>query len=332
MMKRTATTILNIELAAIQTGQAPEWVELFPAGPDIAARDGRRFTLPDPAAVIAAFHENKGPLAIDYEHAQAHRAPKGEEAPAAGWIADMEIRDGAVWGKVEWTERAADMVAAREYRFLSPEFLHDKAGRVHAIVGAGLVNRPAFVMTALSRQEDTDHPTPKETKMDLTALCRTLGLDTGASLDQILAAVDRLKEDKTTALAAAEKPDLERFVPRADYDAQKTKAEEATTALAAFKADQTKADADAAIEAAVKAGKIAPASRDHYRALCARDGGLDDFKKLVGTLPVIGDPSDLGEQQPGDKSAALTEGQRSICAAMGVSEEDYAKSLAAERT
>ena len=340
MTKRTATSILNIDLAAGQAATAPEWVELFPAGPDIAARDGRRWTLPDPAAVIVAFRENKGPLAIDYEHAQAHRAPNGEEAPAAGWITDMEVRGGAVWGKVDWTDRAAGMIAAREYRFLSPEFLHDKTGRIHAIVGAGLVNRPALVMTALSRQDDRDPTQPskksplkqsKETPMDLTALCRALGLDAGASLEQILAAVDRLQNEHKTAHAAAEKPDLERFVPRADYDAQKTRAEEASNALAAFKADQSKAEADALIEAAIKAGKVAPASRDHYRALCARDGGLDDFRKLVGTLPVIGDPSDLDEKKPGDKPGALTDAQRAICASMGLSEDDYAKTLAADR-
>lgn len=36
------------------------------------------------------------------------------------------MRDGAIWGRVEWTERAAAAIRAREYRFLSPSFGFDK--------------------------------------------------------------------------------------------------------------------------------------------------------------------------------------------------------------
>ena len=74
-------------------------MELFPAGPVLAASDGRRWRLTDPQTIVAAFNANRGPLPIDYEHAQAHKAPKGDEAPASGWITAIEVRNGEVWAK-----------------------------------------------------------------------------------------------------------------------------------------------------------------------------------------------------------------------------------------
>ena len=92
-----------------ETAAAPEWIELLPAGV-FYGRDGRGpFRLDDPAAVIAsttALQMNAG-LPIDYDHATDFGAPEGRPAPAAGWIRELEVRTGAVWGRVEWTARAA---------------------------------------------------------------------------------------------------------------------------------------------------------------------------------------------------------------------------------
>lgn len=125
------------------TTRAPNWTNLLPPGPDLAARDGRRWSY-DPATVIAAFTANKGPLTVDYEHAQDILAPKGEAAPAAGWIVEMAERDGALWGKVEWTDRAAQQIVSLEYRFASASIRHDASGRILRLAGAALVNRPAL--------------------------------------------------------------------------------------------------------------------------------------------------------------------------------------------
>ena len=90
---------------------APEWIELLPAGV-FYGRDGRGpFRLDDPTAVIAsttALQMNAG-IPIDYDHATDFGAPEGRPAPAAGWIRELEVRTGAVWGRVEWTARAAEL-------------------------------------------------------------------------------------------------------------------------------------------------------------------------------------------------------------------------------
>jgi len=109
----------------------------------INGRDGRRFRLSRPAALVEAFRRDPRPLPVDYEHASAASRTTGAPAPAAGWITDLKVAENAIWGLIEWNEKARAMVAAREYRFLSPEFLYDPAsGEVRALLSAGLVHRP----------------------------------------------------------------------------------------------------------------------------------------------------------------------------------------------
>lgn len=115
----------------------PEWVELIPAG-TFSGRDGRGPYTLDPQAVIGAFEKGGIDLPVDYDHQTLEAEAKAGPVPAAGWIKALEVRDGALWGRVAWTPRAAELIAAREYRFLSPVFRHDKKGRVLALEGAGL--------------------------------------------------------------------------------------------------------------------------------------------------------------------------------------------------
>lgn len=286
MKTATATAIFATDLAQAEN-TAPEWVELFPAGPELKARDGRTWTA-DPQAVLSAFAANNAPLPIDYEHGQDHLAPEGKEAPAAGWIVKVENRAGAVWGMVEWTARAAKMIVDREYRFLSPAFNTTKAGRITRLLGAGLVNRPALEMTALSREQ------PQE-ETDMKAIAKALGLADDADEAAILAALGKLQSDHETALAAAEN--------RADT----TEVATLRTELAALRQKDTDRDIDAALDLGTQQGKITPASRDNYRAMCAVEGGLARFKALAATLPVLGDPTKLDgktvDTEAGDERA-----------------------------
>jgi len=147
----------NTDLGA--GGTPPEWVQLLPAGPTIAGRDGRSWLFDAQAsnAVLSTFNARSDELPIDWEHASQHRAPNGEEAPAAGWIKELAIRAGSLWGRVAWNARAAAQITAREYRFLSPVFdFNPDSGRIARLVCAGLTNFPNLAMTALNRQQDTD--------------------------------------------------------------------------------------------------------------------------------------------------------------------------------
>lgn len=134
-------------------GNLPEWIMLVPAGREIKALDGRRFSNTQPQVVVDAFNEDPRDLPIDWEHATEERAPDGKPAPAAGWIDTMEVREGAIWGHIkEWTPRGAESLKTREYRYLSPAFLFQKATKVvRLLTSAALTNRPALDMPALAR-------------------------------------------------------------------------------------------------------------------------------------------------------------------------------------
>ncbi|MCE8536754.1 hypothetical protein KBY27_04725 [Ruegeria pomeroyi] len=81
-------------------GEAPDWVHLFPLG-EMTGRDGRRFSLSDPNAVIDAFRRGGVDLPVDYDHQNDRPPQSGGPVPAAGWIKDLKITETGLWGRVE---------------------------------------------------------------------------------------------------------------------------------------------------------------------------------------------------------------------------------------
>lgn len=76
------------------------------------------------ADVVANFRKrDTGEVPVDYDHAIEFAAGNGDATPAAGWIKaidDAPDGQGILWCSVEWTERARKMIAAKEYRYVSP--------------------------------------------------------------------------------------------------------------------------------------------------------------------------------------------------------------------
>lgn len=307
---------------AAQDGAAPEWLQLLPTGPRIAGDDGREWILPDPKALVAAHQRRGRPLVVDWEH-QSDRKPF-ERAPAAGWIEELQVRDdGTLWGRCRWTPQGAEDVRTGAYRYLSPVFLfHKNTRRIVELRGAGLVHEPNLPLAALNRAE-----TSESMSMDLTKIYAALGLVDGANEDQILAAVNKLKADVQTAVNKAETPDLEKYVPRADYDQVMQRATNAEQALQSEKDKAVTAEAEALIAQAQKEGKIAPASAEFYRATCKTADGLEQFKKFVASAPVIV-PNTAGQGNPpsGGDGGGLTADELAVCSRMGLDPEDYRKS------
>lgn len=309
---------LNFQL---QGTALPEWLPLIPAG-DLVGRDGRRWRNANPQAVVDAFSANRAPLPIDYEHATELRGPKGEEAPAAGWIESLELRDGAIWGRVEWTPRAAEMVKAREYRFYSPAFLHSEAGVVTALSSVGLTNKPNLEVPSLNRNQ--------ETPMSLTAIRQALGLNPEATEADAVVAINQLKTDHQAALNRAASPPLDQFVPKADHELALNRATAAEQKLAAIEDERRGQAIEDAIQGALDAKKIAPASADYYRAMCRTEGGLDEFTRFIDTAPAIVPDSGLDNKKPAGGTPALNSEERQVAAMLGVSDDDFIKAKQAD--
>lgn len=327
-MKRLA---LSIALNTTADGAAPASVELIPAGPQVRGRDGRGWLFDAASAdlVISAYAARGIDLPIDWEHATQYRAPNGEAAPAAAWIGALEIRDGALWGTVTWTPRGAEQVANREYRFLSPVFDFDPAtGRIHRLVSAGLTNLPNLQLQALNAQED--HAMNRSALL-AAAIVASLGLTDTADDDAVATAINAMKKDLGLAQATnAEKvPPLDRYVPRADYDALATRATNAEEALKTQRAAEHTAAVDTAINAALSAGKITPATEGYHRASCADADGLARFAAFVTAAPAVGVDSNLDGKTPGTQATALNAEEIAVCAATGIDPKDFLAAKAA---
>ncbi len=314
----TTLLALNFELG----GQVPEEIELIPPGETLTGRDGRVFYNPDPVAVVDAMNQRGLDLVIDFEHAQELKAPQGEKAPAAGWASGFYARgDRSVWAKVAWTPAGREAIANREYRYLSPVLLLDRATMaIKALASVGLVNKPNLNNTALNREHNINQQTEETIMKDLL---KRLGLAEDATEEQALNALGKLQGDLQTALNQQQTPSLEKFVPRADYDQALTRAANAEQQLADAAKAELETQINSEVEAALKAGKITPATKDYHVAMC-RQGGLDEFRKFVAAAPVVGDPASFDDANL-DKGKALNAEEQQIAAAFGNSAEDLKK-------
>lgn len=341
--QHTATrAALNFELPQDVSG-APEWIQLLPGGSALVGRDGRSWINNSPDGIVAEFVADAKDMPLDWEHATELKAPKGEEAPAAGWFKELEVReDGSVWGRIEWTDKGRAAVASKSYRYISPVFIYEReTGLIVKLTSVGLTNRPNLQLPALNRQQQEDQT--KEMSMNATqlaALLAALGLSANATAEQAINQVTKLNgdlatahnqlaklnSDLATALNSATNPPLDKFVPKADYDAVVAKATNAEQKLA----DQAKATLETAINAeidtALKAGKITPATKDYHIAQCRMEGGLDRFKAFCQAAPTVAAATDLGDKKLGDgKETALNAEEAKVASMFGNSAEDITK-------
>jgi phage I-like protein len=321
MVTRSFLSLAGLALN-FEGASAPDWVQLTPPGPVLRGRDGRAWTMRDPQKVVDRFARNGADLPIDVEHASQIKAEAGEPAPAVGWMKELEARNGEIWARVEWTAAGADSVTSRAYRYLSPVLKYDgQTGEVVGIASAGLTNLPNLHLAALNSEQ----PAQSETAMDKVVL-EALGLKPEATAAEAVVAITRLKESEQIALNRAATPDPEKFVPKADHLL-------ALNRITAFEqADKVRQDAEVAavVEEAIKAGKVAPASKDYHLASCRAEGGLQRFKDFVASAPVIAASPELDKRDPKDKATALNAEELAMCRMMGVSEEVFAAEKAAQ--
>jgi phage I-like protein len=299
----------------------PEWIELFPRGPEIVGFDGRQWRLSDPDKLVAAFAAREMKVPLDWEHATEIKGPAGERAPAAAWIDKLEVRDGAVWAHTsEWSPDGTRDTTTNAYKYVSPAFV--AAGGTKEIVrlsSVGLTNSPNLHLTEINREQSNE-------ELMLTKLVSLLGLPAAATEADVEAAVGKLKSDHVVALNRAEHPELSKFVPRADYDIAMNRVTTAETSLKTRIAADLDKDVEAAIARGLAAGRVTPATAEYHKASCRREGGLAEFEKFLKAAPSVASPSNLDGKSPAaGATGAMTEDEKVICRNMGTSEEAYIK-------
>jgi phage I-like protein len=292
-------------------------------------------------AVIMAFASSSRQMVIDYEH----QSLTGGEAPASGWITALENRDdgpdGGLWARVTWTERGANYLRNREYRYLSPVLLIRKADqravRMHSVA---LTNTPEIqrLQPLVASARGRNNYQPEEDQMREQLIAR-LKLAADATDEVILAAVTALSERPTIAPELREALALTETATPSEAVAtihalKQGGAQQAATAqqLTALQTEvKVLRDAAAArtrdelVTMALSQGKITPAQREWAETYALRDP--EGFGLFVAKAPVIapvgGAVTTALKQQAG--SPGLDDAQRQINRALGVTDELYLK-------
>ncbi|HDX8362982.1 phage protease [Aeromonas veronii] len=368
-----AVAILNarptaIGLAVLDAALGPSddgWHQLLPVGP-FKARDGRPFDVPgghwqlDRSIATTLINRAKAlgqDILIDYDHQTLHIEKTGKEAPAAGWFNGDEIewREGqGLFIKPRWTDRAATMVAAKEYRFLSAVFPYDAQGRPLELRMAAITNDPGVVgmqaLAALSalppktNQSGQLATVTKEIPMNeaMLALLAKLGIqvEEGSELtveqgQAALSALDTLQSaaGKTASAEAAlaalkaqpvqqgDQVDLAQFVPVATYNAL-------VAQVASLSAKVETTDAATLIKEARTQGKVVAAEEEYLTAYAAQKG-VAALKALLDPRPAIAalSASQTTQVTLPDRAgnAVLSADDKYAADQLGISHEEFAK-------
>ncbi|WP_128910692.1 phage protease [Tropicibacter alexandrii] len=323
-----------IELTSAASG-APEWLHLLPPpGKPFRAIDGRGpWQYDDAQALIDASLAAPGPkLFIDINHATTKLGPQGGEAPAYGHISELQARPDGIWARVEWNAKGAEIMSGRAYTGVSPVMMTAKGtGRVLRIWHASLTNTPALggAITTLS-QEDPD--------MNLSAIAKALGLGEGASEEDILAAISKMKEgakaDKAvdlSALAAALGAEDGAEVAELTVLARGfvKKAEEASD-VQALTEQISEMKFETFIKEQIAAGVgIADQDREDLSVIYRDDP--DRAARMCKRLPNLGRARIPSSPPSREEITELTSAQREAADLIGVSHDDMLAQLQAEQ-
>lgn len=272
-------------------GTVPTEIKLLPAG-KFRAKDGRPQGLPSwvmndasANALLSASTDQADKYLIDYDHQTLHSKANGQQAPAAGWFAELAWRpdDGLYAVDVEWTAAASAAIEAKEYRYISPVLRYNPTtGEVTGLLMAALVNYPAldglndlaaahFNILLQGSVMDQDEL--------MERLRYLLNLPTLATLEEILVELEKLKtiistpEGTTTGLSAFilekdnafvalsnQEPDPEKFVPVETLAVLQTELAELSAVVKAENINQL-------INPALADGRLLPGQKDWALAL-----------------------------------------------------------------
>lgn len=160
-------------------------------------------------------------LLVDADHL-SHDPAQSTEAKA--WLADLEIRNGELWGLLDWTDTGAEAVRGKRWKYFSTEYaagdLEDlgvgpdgvRRVRPRRLAGLALTNRPnnrGGRPITNRKAGDAEHNPTQEDKTTMKSIAEKLGLPAEATEEDILAAIGSLMErageaDKLEAEAEAE--------------------------------------------------------------------------------------------------------------------------------
>jgi phage I-like protein len=265
------------------------------------------------AEVVRNFRARGAHTVIDYEHASEFpEVAQGGPVPAAGWLTAVEDApdaDGVLWGTAEFTERAAGMIEAKEYKYLSPVIHYGAKDKTSGkpqgstLLSMALTNRPFLDgMPAIAMTECRDARTSSDaatrTEKEQPKVKKLILADRVAGRVRCVADDDTETSMILEGLEAP--PTIIRLseVKRNDkgrYDFAAVSTGDVLIAGEVLRAMLTEAELDAALHA----GKITPAQRPHFEKMALSD--LSGFRELMKSMPTQVDLAERGVGGTGDE-------------------------------
>lgn len=286
------TPELRLAACTLRVRPGESMIRLIPDGEfdaprgSMAGRGPWRLTPEAAARVIAANRSRTADILIDFEHQALLAEHNGKPVPAAGWIdpRSLEYRpDGeepGLYGAVKWVGDTAALIAADEYRYLSPVFPADReSGEPLDLLHVALTNFPAIdepLYAALSaRYPRTVQLQETSVNETLKKLLAALGLPEVTSEDDAVAGVVALKakadqagtlQGEIAALKAAGPaiPDPAKFAPVEIMQALQTE-------IAALSARINTGEVAQLVDGALADGRLLPAQKSWAESLGKTD-------------------------------------------------------------
>lgn len=336
----------GIELAGV-----PAEVKILPLG-QVHSQKGDFYVDDESFQLIRREYKGrKLDIVIDYEH----QTLKDVQAPAGGWIKELYKGADAIIARVEWTAKAAEYLKNKEYRYLSPVVMvrkkDQKAVSLHSVA---LTNTPAIdgmfpLVNSLDIDIDDDS-LERRTIMDLKELAKILGLPETATEEEIRKVLGEAARAAEPGKKEQDKKPDEGDAPGAGSEmvANSTilsmlglkadaKTEDVAASIMALKAggDGVQAEllllkqrmeereAEEAVQAALKAGKITAAQTDWAKAYALKD--LKGFGSFVEKAPTVVPQGQLILKDAPAASDSCDEMDAVILKNMGISMEDVKK-------
>lgn len=318
---------------AASENTAPARIQIIPMG-RFTTQDERKISLELTSSaaktIIDTFSAKSTDMLIDYEH-NTRFSPPGTPNPAAGWIKDLSLSDDGLFADVEWTEKAAGMITAGEYRYVSPVVTKDKQGKITGLYEVALANKPAIdgmrpliTMSAENKSEE---------EIMLEVILKALGLSADASEADVLAKIAELTDgqnapsEELLSQLGLEKGSTNAVVLAAVQGlvASKDQLVVLSERIDKMEADTAGKKAEELVALAQREGKVTPANAANMVAYAKKDyAAAEAFLK---NAPVVVPMSQRTQttSEDADVVVMLSANDEAFFTEIGVSKEDITK-------